>query len=428
MTGATDDRATWSAERLDTLVTVLDLVRGGRARTRPELAELSGLGRGVIAERVAELIDRGLVEDGGIGRSTGGRAPRELRFRADAGVILVAPLGVTAVGVGVTDLAGRVLVQRVEPCDIAAGPDDVLGHVEEILGQLLQSDAVPDGVDVYGVGVGLPGPVEFATGRPVSPPIMPGWDLYPVRERLAERFRAPVWVDNDVNLMALGELRAGVAQGEANVVFVKIGTGIGAGLVASGKLHRGAQGCAGDIGHVLVAEDTGIVCRCGNVGCLEALAGGAALARDAAVAAMEGRSPYLKALLDRGRPLEASDVGDAAQHGDAAAVGLLLHSGRLVGETLATLVNAFNPSLIILGGGVLESGDAVVAAISQTVYRRSLPLATRELRIRRSSLTREGALIGAAHMVVDQLFSSECLGLWLADGSPAGHTKLPAQT
>ena len=120
----------------------------------------------------------------------------------------------------------------------------------------------------------MPGPVEFATGRPISPPIMPGWDGYPIRERFAARHGAPVWVDNDVNVLALGEWRSGVAAGHDDVVVVKIGTGIGAGIISGGRLHRGAQGSAGDVGHIQVTDDPAVICRCGNVGCLEALAGG----------------------------------------------------------------------------------------------------------------------------------------------------------
>jgi glucokinase-like ROK family protein len=415
-----EQRSSPSADQLDGLVTVLDLVRSGTARTRPQLERLSGLGRNVITQRVAQLMRHGLIEEGSLARSTGGRAPRELRLRADAGVVLVAPLGATHVAVAATDLAGRVLEEHIEAGDIAAGPEGTLARVEELFDRLVASGAVSS--DLYGIGVGLPGPVEFSSGRPTSPPIMPGWDGYEVRARLAERYDVPVWVDNDGNLMALGELRAGLARGERHVIYVKVGTGIGAGLISSGRLHRGAQGCAGDIGHVAVADDsgTGILCRCGNRGCLEALAGGAALARDATTAAREGRSRYLGGLLDAGGTVTAEDVARAAQHGDASAVALLVRSGRLVGETLATLVNFFDPSLVILGGGVMDSGDLLLAAVRETVYRRSLPLATRDLRITRSPLGRKAGILGAAYMVIDELFSRERLRLWLADGAPSG--------
>jgi glucokinase-like ROK family protein len=416
-------RAPVSTDQLDGLVTVLDLVRCGRARSRPELARLSGLGRGAVTQRVAQLLDSGLLVESELGRSTGGRPPRELALRAEAGLVLVAPLGATHIAAGVTDLAGRLLEFVEEPGDIADGPEPILQRVEELFDELLARDSVPR-APVYGIGIGLPGPVEFATGTPVSPPIMPGWDGYPVRSRLARRFDVPVWVDNDVNLMALGELRAGAAVDERDVIYVKIGTGIGAGLISEGGLHRGAVGAAGDIGHTTVVGAPDVVCRCGNTGCLEALAGGAALSRDATAAAREGRSTYLGRVLDANGVIEAADIARAAQHGDAVAVELLTRSGRLVGETLATLVNFFNPSLVLLGGGVALGGDVILATVREAVYRRSLRLATRDLRIARSALAPDPALPGGAHMVLDELFGRQRLGRWLSAGSPTGSPEL----
>jgi glucokinase-like ROK family protein len=411
-------------EQLDDLVTVLDLIRSGRACTRPEIVRISGLGRSVVTQRVAHLLAQGIVQESGLAPSTGGRAPRELSVRAQAGLVLVAPLGATHVAAGAADLTGRLLDSFSEPWEIALGPEETLTRVEKMFDRLLADPAVRGEARLYGIGVGLPGPVEFASGRPVSPPIMPGWDGYPVRARLAERYDVPVWVDNDVNLMALGELRGGAAQGEQDVIYVKIGTGIGAGLISSGRLHRGAQGCAGDIGHIAVAEAAGVVCRCGNTGCLEAVAGGAALVRLGTEAAHEGRSSYLRGLLDHQPVLHVADITRAAQHGDAVAVELVSRAGRLVGETLATLVNFFDPSHVLLGGALADEGDLLLAAVRETVYRRSLPLATRDLLIAKSSPSPDPGLLGAAFMVIDELFSRDGLGIWLADGSPAGRPEI----
>ena len=406
----------------DSLTSILQLIRAGTARTRPQLSQVAGLGRSVVTQRVAALLECGLVEEVGLAASTGGRAPRELRLHAEAGVVLLAALGAVTMAVGIADLDGRLLACTHSPGDVAAGPDSVLATVGAELDRLLAG--LPDAGPVYGVGVGLPGPVEFASGRPVSPPIMPGWDGYDVRGVLGRRFRAPVWVDNDVNLLALGELRAGRALGERDVIYVKVGTGIGSGLVSGGALHRGAHGCAGDIGHVAVAEGRDIVCRCGNVGCLEAVAGGAALARDGELAAREGRSRLLaEALSSRGR-LEPLDVTAAARSGDSAALELVSRAGRLIGATLATLVNFFDPSLLLLGGAVAQDGDVMLASVRETVYRRSLPLATRDLRIMLSKPSAEAGLLGASAMVTDELFSRERLGLWLAHGSPVGRPEI----
>ena len=411
MTGPLPDEA------LDALVLVLDEIRLGRSRSRSELVDRTGLGRAIVAQRVGELVERGLVVEGDPGPSTGGRPPRQLTFRADAGHLLVADLGATSVDVAITSLDGRILGHHDEPASIEAGPEVGLERVEALFDQLLATTRAVPG-RLWGIGIAVPGPVEFATGRPISPPIMPGWDGYPIRERFAARFGAPVWVDNDVNVLALGEWRSGVAAGHDDVVVVKIGTGIGAGIITRGALHRGAQGSAGDVGHIQVTDDPTVICRCGNVGCLEALAGGGALGRAGEEAARDGRSDRLGTALDLRGAVTAQDVARAASAGDAVAVALLQSAGRRIGAMLASVVNFFNPSLIVIGGGVANSPDLLLASIRETVYRRSLPLATRDLLIQRSSLGGLAGVIGASSMVVDELFSRAAIGAWLAAGDP----------
>ena len=292
----------------------------------------------------------------------------------------------------------------------------MLGHVD----QLFQECVAEAGGDrsLWGIGIGVPGPVEFESGRPVSPPIMPGWDGYPLRERFADR-GVPVWVDNDVNVMALGELTAGCGRGVDDFVFVKIGTGIGAGIVVDGRIHRGAKGSAGDVGHIHVQAGREVTCRCGMSGCLEAFAGGAALARDAEAAAREGRSVILQALLAEKGHLDAADVAAASKHGDPVSIELITEAGRLIGQMLTGIVNFFNPSLIVIGGGVAGAGDLLLATIRQAIYRRSLPLATRDLTVRRSALDGRAGVIGAATMAANELFAREFLPRWLPAGSPA---------
>jgi glucokinase-like ROK family protein len=413
------DRAPLPEEALDALVLVLDGIRLGRARSRGDLVTATGLSRGVVSQRVGELLDRGLVVESGRGPSTGGRPPRELTFRGDAGHVLVADLGATSIDVAVTTLDGRILAHMDEPADIAAGPEVALGRVDELFEDLLSPRRRLPG-RLWGVGIGVPGPVEFRTGRPTLPSIMPGWDGYPVRERIAARYGAPAWVDNDVNVLALGEWRSGVAAGHDNVIVVKIGTGIGAGIISDGRLHRGAQGSAGDVGHIHVSDDRSLVCRCGNTGCLESLAGGEAIGRDGEAAARDGRSSRLRAVLDGRGTVTAEDVARAASFGDPVAVELLQAAGRRVGLMLSSVVNFFNPSLVVIGGGVAQSGDTLLASIREVVYGRALPLATRDLLIQRSTLGSLAGVIGGSAMVVDQLFSRESLARWVEAGEPSG--------
>lgn len=407
---ASDTSVEWSSTQ--SLFRVLETVRRNGAGSRSEVADLTGLGRGAVAQRISDLVDSGLLTESEVGVSTGGRPPRRVSFRADAGRILVADLGATSIDVALTDLDGNILSHVTKPADIAAGPDAVLDRVDDLFDAMLDASGRST---VAGIGIGIPGPVEYRTGRPVSPPIMPGWDGYPVRERYDERYRAPVWVDNDVNLLAVAEWRVGAAQGCDDVVVIKIGTGIGAGLISRGVVHRGSQGAAGDVGHMQVIDDPAVVCRCGNIGCLEAIAGGAAIARDGEAAARSGRSPWLADKLEREGRVTAEAVTRAATHGDAFCVELLQSVGRQVGLMLASVVNVFNPSVIVVSGGVAAGGgDTLLAAIRETVYRRSLPLATRDLRIVGSGLGPMAGVIGAATVVADELFSVSALPSTLA--------------
>jgi len=398
---------------------LLDLIRDRDTATRAELVDETGWGRTVLTQRLTELMEIGLVSDAGTGRSTGGRAPREVRFRREAAAVVGVNLGATSIEMAVTDLAGEPLATYEEDWDIARGPEETLDRVSALVDQLV-TDAPVAQADVVGLGVGLPGPVEFASGRTISPPIMPGWNNFPVRDRLAERFGFLVVVDNDVNTMAIGEQRAGLARGAGNFVFVKVGTGIGAGIFSNGQLHRGADGAAGDIGHVAVEGGSTVLCRCGRRGCLEAYAGGAALARQAQEAADTGQSTYLAGLLKTSdRQLTAADITAGASAGDPACLQLLHQAAWRLGQAMSGCVNFFNPSLIVFGGGVSRAGDLLLPGIRQAVLELSLPLATRNLRIDITRLGDAAGTIGAAFAVIDQLLRADRFDWWAERGRAA---------
>lgn len=405
------------------LAVVLDLLRRRGASTRPVIARETGLSRAVVAQRLADLQVTSLVVESGSEASSGGRPPRQIQFNARLGHVLVADLGATSIDVAVADLSGAILDHRAEDAEIGAGPEIILGRVEELFDEVCAGNAVLPG-RLWGIGIGVPGPVEFSTARPVAPPIMPGWDGYPVRDRLSDRYGAPVWVDNDVNVMALGERAEGIAQGTDDLLFIKVGTGIGAGIISHGELQRGAQGSAGDVGHIQVVADPAIVCRCSKIGCLEAVAGGAALARAADRAADNGESPLLADLLARRGSLSARDIIEASRFGDRASLQLLRQAGLHIGQMLAIAVNLLNPSLIVIGGGLANAGDVLMASIREVVYGRSLPLATRHLRIQQSTLGERAGVVGLADMVLGQLFAPERAMTWIEAGLPAGRPEI----
>jgi glucokinase-like ROK family protein len=398
-----------ASERARALVGILDRLRAGTPLSRPELVRTTGLGRAVVHERVAELLRIGLVDEPHRGPSAGGRAPRMVRFRAEAGHLLAADVGATSLAVAATDLAARVIAFHEQPIDVASGPDVVCSEIEARFAQLSEELEGRFG-PLWGIGAGVPGPVDVQAGRPVAPPVMPGWDDYPVADRLSARHGVPAWLDNDVNLMALGELTAGGAHGHDTYVFVKVGTGIGAGIVSGGRLHRGAVGAAGDVGHIVVGN--GVRCRCGKDGCLEALAGGAALARDGLAAARDGRSPVLAAALTARGSMEAADVGAAAAHGDPVSRELVENAGRLIGLMLVHVVDMLNPSLVVIGGGVANAGDLLLASIRETVYGHALPLATRHLQIQRARLGARCGVTGAAALAAGELFAIDRVSRW----------------
>ncbi|MGK3956320.1 ROK family transcriptional regulator [Arthrobacter sp. R4] len=368
---------------------LFQLLRDGKARTRAELALTTGLARSTVAARIDALIASGLVGAAGEANSSGGRPPSRFAFNPAARAVLAVDVGATHVIVAVTDLSGRILAERRLAQDVAEGPETVLGRVVQE-GLALLQQAGRDVGDVAGVGIGLPGPVEHATGRPVKPPIMPGWDGFDVVRYVQRSLPVPVLVDNDVNIMALGE-RAAHWPDHENFLFIKVATGIGSGIISSGELQRGANGTAGDLGHVRVPRGDDVLCRCGNYGCLEALASGPAIAGE---------------LTRQGVPAsKGSDVLRLVAGGNVQAVQALRQAGRDVGDVLATVVNLLNPSVIVIGGSLGQAGEHLMAGVREVVYRRSLPLATSHLRIALTVAGDQAAILGASQLVTQFVLS-----------------------
>lgn len=379
---------------------LLRLLRDGGSSSRAQLGELVDLSRSKLAVEVDRLLETGLVVADGLAASRGGRRSHNVRL-APTLRFLGIDIGATSIDVAVTNAELEVLGHLNHPMDVREGPVAVFEQALSIVGKL-KSLGLAD--ELAGAGIGVPGPVRFPDGVPVAPPIMPGWDGFPVREALSQDLGCPVMVDNDANLMAMGEQHAGVARSVGDFLYVKIGTGIGCGIVLGGEVHRGTTGSAGDIGHIQV-EPEGRACGCGNRGCLEAHFSGSALARDAEEAARGGRSVELAARLETLGTLTAEDVAAAAAAGDALSLDLIRAGGDRVGQVIAGLVSSFNPGLVVIGGGVTGLGHTLLASVRTQVYRRSLPLATRNLPIVLGELGSTAGVIGAARLISDHLFS-----------------------
>ncbi len=408
-------------EQWGSLLTVLSLIGSGAAVTSADVGRMSGLGRTATMQRINQLKAAGLVEESGLAASTGGRAPRQLRFRAETGRILVGHLETSSILVGVSDLTGRLLAQHEVAADVTVEPELVFEQLSQLFDRVT-GDLPPR--PVWGVAVGFPGVVEFATGRPVASPLLPAWGDFPMHERLAQRFDAPTWVDQNVNLMALGEHTRGPGAVPPDSIFLKMGAGVGLALICGGKLHRGANGVAGEVGHMLTVRDNQLVCGCGNVQCPEALPSSDALAWLAAEAARQGQSEFLKARIGNGHRLTVEDLIDAVIAGDSRATEIVTKVGERCGEMLARFVNFFNPSNLVIGGDAARAGDVFLAAIRQAVYRDSLPAATRNLTIKSAMLGKAAGLRGAAALAIEHLFARATFAAWFRGRSPAGRIDL----
>lgn len=386
---------------------LIDLIRKFGGLTRGDLVSFTDHSRTKITSSINSLVLKKIIIENQASEYSGGRRSKTFSLNGDLGYLAGVDIGATGIDLALADFSLKMVARQREDMLVRDGPVNVLGRACDILEKFLRENAF-DPASLRGIGIGIPGPVDFSNGTVVSPPIMPGWDRFPIIQAVQKRFpTANVVIDNDVNVMALGEVNQGVGKGVDNLIFVKIGVGIGAGIICHGKIYRGADGCAGDIGHISISKD-GPLCHCGNSGCLEALAGGPAIAERALCAANSGRSQILQEHFEQnGGRLSAEDVGCAAREGDPASIEIIRESGQMVGDVLASLVNFYNPDMIVIGGGVSNLGNLLLSSIRQAVLNRSLPLATSNLDIVFSGIRDDAGVVGAAHLAMDYIFTVE---------------------
>lgn len=371
---------------------VLDLVRRGRAATRGDVVEATGLSRLTVAQRVDALLGARLLVEGEVTGPTGGRRRRSLVFNRAHSLVAVAAVDTTHAQLAVTDLGGTMLAEDSLAVDVAAGPVPVLDALAAGLVRLLDRHGSGP-AELSGIGLSLPGPVDPVTGRPNQPPIMPGWDGYPVADQLSDALAGVVvHTTNDADAAALGEFA--VAHEEVRTFcLVKVSTGIGAGIVLDGRSYTGADGGAGDIGHIKVDPASPLVCRCGAHGCLAALASGGAVARR---------------LAELGHPVtHGLEVGELLRAGDPDAGRLTQEAGRRIGEVLAGLVCVLNPEVLLVGGALASA--PLLAGVRETLYQRCLPRATRHLVLQLGTLGQRAAVVGLTRLVVDRELSADAV-------------------
>ncbi len=364
---------------------VLRLVREAGTHTRASLGEATGWARSTVTRRVDALLESGLLAMGDDASSTGGRPPEQFRFNQHAGSLIVADLGVTHSRLALVDLLGNPLEPPIDlEIDLSAGPADTLGVIQQTMKEIVErADDAP-----LGVGIGLPAPIDASTSLPVDPPLLSAWNRYPLGREIGSALSMPAYVEKDANLMALAEQRRNWSHA-TSLVFVKVGTDIDSGIVIGGDLYRGANGAAGDIGHIQLEDHADRLCSCGRNGCLEAVAGGRALA--AQITALGRKAANARALVS------------LVQSGDSEAKSLLRRAGTHIGVVLAGAVSFADPEVIVLGGD-LGIEPLLVASVRSEIQTRSLTLASGNLVVQPSRLAADAGIIGAAEHLVDRLW------------------------
>ena len=379
---------------------VLSLIRRGEVSTRSDVVRVTGLSRTAVTARLAALLRSGLLVEGDDAPSTGGRPPAQLRFNARAGVVLAGALGRSRTQLGLCDLEGEVLASAEFDHADGAVPDDLMPRLLDGFEELLRGVALAPSA-VRGVGLSIPGTVDIERGTSLASPIMRGWDGVPLAPYLEPLGGMPVRIDNDANVLALSEAR-GHLQTHRDLVVVKASTGISCGILSEGRLLRGARGAAGEIGHTKSPSAQGRPCRCGETGCLEAVAGGWALVQEVAAA---------------GRPVShIRELVEQAARGDAEARARIRDSGRHVGDVLAAVVNLLNPRAVVVGGDMAPAYDTFVAGLRETLYAGATDVASRDLEILPSTYGAQAGVVGCAQLVLSEVLSATSLDKALAAG------------
>ena len=355
--------------------------------SRADLARRTGLSRSTVSTIVAGLQAEGMVVDRDAdGRTAGGgRPPTLIALDPSAGFAIGIDFGKRHLAVALADLSHRLVAEEwremTDDYDAEAGIEQAAELVETVL-----EAAGADAGRLLGVGMGLPGPVH-SSGVVGSSAILPGWAGTHAAERMRERLSMEVWLGNDANLGALAESTWGAGRDACGLVYLKLATGIGAGIVIDGRLFEGAGGTAGEIGHTSL-DETGDICRCGSRGCLETYASGSAIA----------------ALLSRslGEPLALDDVLARAVDGDPGCRRALADAGRHIGASVADLCNLINPERIVVGGSMAVAGDVLLDPLREAVGLRAIPSAAEDVQIVPGELGGRAELLGAVALVLHE--------------------------
>ena len=382
-----------SGVRLRNITLVLRTVQAEAQISQADLARRLGLARSTVLAIVDDLLELGLLKEQGHGVSGGGRRPMLLTLDDVAYHLVGVDIGAKHVTAVVMNLKAEVLARQTREFSTREDPKGTLTLVEELIARLM-AESRAGRRQVVGVGVGVPSPVDSRSPGHVSPVVMPSWAGVDIAARLQARFEVPVRVENDANLGALWEARWDHGVHLDNLAYIKVATGIGAGLVVDGRIYRGSRGVAGELGHLPI-DSSGPLCVCGLRGCLNTLVGTDNLLAKARAAA-KGRKKFEK----------LEQLIDAALEGDDVASAVLEYAGRQLGLGLAMLLNLFNPALVVVGGDIVRSGDLLLGPLRETVSKNCFSENFSHVHIVASRLGESATARGAASIIFDEAIES----------------------
>ncbi len=371
------------------ILSLIQFTSGGISRA--ELARQLGLSRSAVTIIINDLMGSGIIRESAKKTGTSGRPRTLLEITPEAGYVAGIDMGAQHLRIAIANFGAHVIIEKEIPFDIASPPPFCLKKTDALLKELLK-EADLNLNQITSIGFGVPGPISSDAGMVIAPPIMPGWDQFPIRASLEEMWGLPVSVNNDAELGALGEWAYGAGREANDLAYIKVGTGIGAGLLIDGRIYRGSTGSAGEIGHITIDTD-GPVCTCGNRGCLEALSGGRAIAKQAQTKIKEEANTQLQKISPAN--ITAKDVALMAQRGDLVSQQIMEKAGENLGIAIAGLINIFNPDMVIVGGGVAQTGDLLLEPVRETVKKRSVLAVATQVRITTAVLGRRSTSMGA---------------------------------
>ncbi|WP_307892986.1 ROK family transcriptional regulator [Bacillus swezeyi] len=369
---------------------ILNKIRTSEPISRAQIAKETRITPPTVSSIVKELIDQGLVKESTLGHSSGGRKPTMLHINTGAFYVIGVDAGPETVECILTDLAGDIFQRTSSLLEKPLTNDMFMAVLKENIDTILSQSSV-DQEKIIGIGIAMHGVVDAETGTSLIAPILNLTNI-PIKEALEKEFNLTVKVENDARAMALGESWFGGHGDVDSMAAVNIGRGVGAGIVISGKLYHGAQGIAGELGHMII-DMNGEICECGNRGCLQTLVSGPAIAE-------RGR----KQLKERAGGLTAQDMFEMAQSGNQTCIDLFHETGSIIGIGLTNFIHLVNPSKMVLGGGVMKGEKFMMPAIVETIQKKALTAEARQTEVAVTRLGEEATLLGAVSLLLTELF------------------------